>query len=67
MIPQQELLEIQNKQQLEKAKAAIQKEGNSIKNLETNEYDYVQSIYQKVKEKSALNEAQEVRIIHKSL
>lgn len=51
------------KQQLEKAKTAIQKENESKDYSETNEYDYVQSIYQKAKEKSALNELGEVRKI----
>lgn len=48
------------KQQLAKAKAALEKDGNRNEPSETNEYDYVQSIYQKAKEQSALNELGEV-------
>jgi len=48
------------KQQLAKAKAALNKESHASDKVELNEYDYVQSIYQKAKEQSSLHELGEV-------
>jgi hypothetical protein len=48
------------KQQLAKAKAALEKDDTLKGPVVTSEYDYVQSIYQKAKDQSSLNELGEV-------